>query len=182
MLKRVLMLLCALVLMLPAAAHLALDLSANPSISVSYDAAAGVVHFTGTGFLAGQSYVVRLMGRSPRTVIAFSTVTASAVGAISGSIPSGVLADGLFDVQVSLVGGGDVVTVETVLRVGDIVPVAARLNPQTGAHLPIVLAIAFGLAILGMITLCYVFRSQLKEMRSFRRLVSRKKRLSNLLD
>ena len=179
--KRILMTLCTIALMLPVVAHLALEVSASPSINASYDANTGEVIFTGTGYVPGQSYVVRLMGRSPRSVIAFSTVTAGVGGAIAGSIPSGVLADGLFDVQVSLVGAG-AVTIEYVLRIGGVVPVTPRINPQTGDHLPLILAIAFVLAILGLITLCYVFGSQRRERLIFKRFVSRRRRLGNLLD
>ena len=156
--------------------------AAAPSVSASYDQNARVVTVTGTGFVPGQSYMVMLTERAPTAVVGFQTVTADAGGGISSSIPSGPLADGLLDVHVSLVGGGEAVSVEYVLRIGEAVPVPARFNPQTGEGFRFVLAIAFGFAVLGMIALFCVYRKQLRQKQVFRRFVTRKNRLDDLLD
>lgn len=189
MIKRVLMLFCAFLLMLPAVVFFDVSvLAVSPSVSASYDANAMAVNVTGTGFVPGQSYVIRLMQRAPESVVGFINVVADVNGNIISSVNTGFLADGLFDLHVIPVGGAAAEPAEFVLPIGppgmgnELVPLTARRNPQTGERLPFVLAVTFGFAALGVIALCYVYRSQLRERRIFKRFVARKKRLSDLLD
>ena len=182
MLKRALMVLCAFMVMLPAVALFENDvLAVGPAVTATYSEDAMVVIFTGSGFRPNGNYVVRLMERAPVVIVGFQNVTANATGLISGNILSGLLADGLYDVSVTPVGDAAAESADFVLRIGPVVPITARINPQTGDGLPFVLIISFGLAGVGVVALVYVFRGQLKGKRIYERFEARKKRLRDLL-
>ena len=195
MLKQVLMLCCAFLLMLPAVAFFEVSvLAAGPSVSAGYDENALAVNISGSGFEPGQNYMARLVQRSPQAAIGFINVVADANGNITGSIPTGALPDGLYDLLVTPVGGVGLDSAEHELRIGPLpviqatagtdsetVPLTPRRNPQTGEGLPFVLAIAFGFAVLGLVVLCYAFRRQLREKHIFMRFEARKNRLRDLL-
>ena len=195
MLKRTFMLLCALLLILPAMARFGFAVIASPSVSASYNANTSIVSVTGWGFVPGEDFTVVLTDAVP-SIVGFLTFTADGIGRIMGSFPS----DGAvfpIRVRVTSAAGGNGVSVEYLLRIGvietvaqpptpapcnGVVPIAARRNPQTGEGLPVTLAISFGLAGLGVVALCFLFRSQLGHKQIYERFMARKKRLDDLLD
>ena len=181
MMKRFLPMLCAFAFMLPIAAYFVHGaLAVSPSIRAAYDADSFTLNVTGTGFVPGRSYVIMLSDLTP-SPIGFLSVVADANGTIAGTVSSGRLM-GSYNVRVSPVGGGDAVTQALSVRDFEVVFMQQpRINPQTGARVPLILVIAFGLATIGAIALCYVFRTQQRENRMFRRSAMRQKRLNDLL-